>query len=600
MTGEPEWTTLTEMFFARARERGESPFLWRRAEDGFAPTSWAEAARQVETLARGLIARGLAPGQRVLLVSENRPEWPIADLAIMAAGAVTVPAYTTNTPEDHLYLLNHSGARAVIVSSPALTRKVLEAAGGAANPPLVIAMEPPELEQSGNFELIEWDSVMAAGEARAGTPLPEREAGDIASIVYTSGTSGAPKGVMLPHRAILANCRGARPLIEAIGLGEEIFLSVLPLSHAYERTAGQFFAISIGAQIFYAGGPETFSRDMAAVRPTIVTAVPRLLEAIREQILLGLRRAGGLRQRLFHAALDLGAKRYEGALPWYNRPADRLMDTLVRRKVAARFGGRVKALISGGAMLPYEVGVFFTALGLRLLQGYGQTEAAPVITCNSPNLCKLRTVGPPLLGVDLRIAGDGEVLVRGPLLMAGYWNDPEATAETLKDGWLYTGDVGRLDGDGCLEILDRKKDIIVTSGGKNIAPQRLESLLTLEPEIGQAMVVGNDRPHPAALVVPAREWAQQFSEAENLPTDPAELADEPVFRRAIEAALGRVNRKLSPDEKIRRFAVLSEPFTEENEQLTPTLKIRRHAIQQAYEKRIRELYRDPSARAASS
>jgi long-chain acyl-CoA synthetase len=470
-------------------------------------------------------------------------------------------------------------------------QKVLEAAGGAANPPLVIAIEPPEIEQSGNFELVAWDSVMAAGEADAGTPLPVCRGEDTASIVYTSGTSGAPKGVMLPHRAILANCHGARPLIEEAGLGDEVFLSVLPLSHAYERTAGQFFAISIGAQICYAAGPETFARDIAAVRPTIVTAVPRLLEVIREQMLLGLRRAGGLRQRLFHAALDLGTRRYEGTLPWYQRPADLLLGLLVRRKVAARLGGRLKALISGGAMLPYEVGIFFTALGLRLLQGYGQTEAAPIITCNSPNRCKLHTVGPPLRNVELDIAGDGEVLVRGPLLMTGYWNDPEATAEALKEGWLYTGDVGRLDGDGYLELLDRKKDIIVTSGGKNIPPQRLESLLTLEPEIGQAMVVGDNRPHPAALIVPAREWAQQFSEAENLPSDLARLAEEPTFRHAIEAALARVNRKLSPDEKIRRFAVLSDPFTEENGLLTPTLKIRRHAIQRVYKKRIDELYK---------
>jgi long-chain acyl-CoA synthetase len=589
--GEGNWTTLTEMFFAQARKLGERPFLWRRSEDHFDSVSWATTARQVEALARGLIAHGLMPGDRVLLVSENRPEWLVADLAIMTAGAITVPAYVTNSVDDHLYLLNDSGARMVVVSTDGLTRSVLEAASRTPHPPLVIAIEPPTFKQSGRVEVVRWDVVAAAGEAQPDQPPPKPDSEDIACIIYTSGTSGAPKGVMLPHRAILANCRGASRLLQEIGLGEEVFLSFLPLSHAYEHTAGQFFPISIGAQIYYAEGPETLLRDMSVARPTIMTAVPRLFEVIRDRILRELRRTGGVRERLFLAAIDLGIRRDEGRLAWYYWPADRLLDLLVRRKVALRFGGRLKALISGGAPLADEVGMFFAALGLRLLQGYGQSEAAPIITCNSPKRNKLGTVGPPLHGVELRIAENGEILVRGPSVMTGYWNDPAATAEALKEGWLYTGDVGRLDADGYLEILDRKKDIIVTSTGENIAPQKVEGLLTLEPAIAQAMVTGDGKQHLVALIVPAQEWADDFAKQHNLPHDISRLVENPAFRGAVEIALERVNRKLSPHERVRRFALLPEPFSVENGLLTPTQKIRRHAVLQAHAGLVDKLLR---------
>jgi long-chain acyl-CoA synthetase len=580
--GEGNWTTLTEMFFAQARKLGERPFLWRRSEDHFDSLSWATTARQVEALARGLIAHGLMPGDRVLLVSENRPEWLIADLAIMTAGAITVPAYVTNTADDHLYLLNDSGARMVVVSTDGLTRSALEAASRTPHPPLVIAIEPPASKQSGRVDVVRWDAVADAGEAQPDRPPPRPDSEDIACIIYTSGTSGAPKGVMLPHRAILANCRGASRLLQEIGLGEEVFLSFLPLSHAYEHTAGQFFPISIGAQIYYAEGPETLLRDMGAARPTIMTAVPRLFEVMRDRILRDLRRTGGVRERLLLAAIDVGTRRVEGRLAWYHWPADRLLDLLVRRKVARRFGGRLKALISGGAPLADEVGMFFAALGLRLLQGYGQTEAAPIITCNPPHRNKLGTVGPPLHGVELRIAEDGEILVRGASVMTGYWNDPAATAEALKEGWLHTGDVGRLDADGYLEILDRKKDIIVTSSGENIAPQKVEGLLTLEPAIAQAMVAGDGKRHLVALIVPAQEWADDFAKQHDLPHDISRLVENPAFRGAVEIALERVNRKLSAPERVRRFALLPEPFTVENGLLTPTQKIRRHAVHQAH------------------
>src|SRR5205823_5568235 len=306
---------------------------------------------------------------------------------------------------------------------------------------------------------------------------------DIACIIYTSGTGGAPKGVMLSHRNILANCRGAYRLLEMLGFGEEVFLSFLPLSHSYEHTAGMFFPISIGAEIYFAEGADTLAANLLEARPTIMTAVPRLYETMHQRIRLGIQRERGLKRRLFERAVAIGRKRLDDTpLSFGDRMLDPVLDRLVRDKVRARFGGRLKAIISGGAPLNPEIGGFFVALGVELLQGYGQSEAAPVICCNPPGRIKIDTVGPPVDGVEVRIAEDGEILVAGDNVMKGYWGAPEETARTLVDGWLHTGDVGHLDADGYLTITDRKRDFIKNSGGDMISPARVEGALTLAPE----------------------------------------------------------------------------------------------------------------------
>ncbi len=586
-------SSLTAMFFAQAARLDERPLLWRKREGQWQSLSWRAVAQAVRHMAQGLRAAGLQNGARVLLVSESRPEWLIADLAIMAAGGITVPAYTTNTAADHLHLLNNSGASMVIVSSRALVEKVIHAGLKAEHPPLLIVIEELALRQNPGLEVRHWSDLMAQGAAADPAPLPEAARTDTACIIYTSGTGGAPKGVMLSHGAILSNCQGAHRLLEEIGLADnEIFLSFLPLSHAYEHTAGQFFPLSIGAQIYYAEGLEQLAANMAEVRPTIMTAVPRLYEMIRGRVLKGVAKSGGLKAWLFQRALLLGGRRVEGRLSLPARLENALLDRLVRRKVALRFGGRLKALVSGGAPLNYDVGLFFTALGVRILQGYGQTEAAPLISCNPPRRVKLKSVGPAVHGVELRIAADGEICVRGELVMQGYWNDAEATRAVLHDGWLHTGDIGHVDEDGYIHITDRKKDILVNSGGDNVSPQRIEGLLTLQPEIAQAMAYGDRRPHLVALLVPDADEAAAWAAARGLPTALGQLIENRDFRAHISQAVDRVNQVLAQHERIRRMLLTADPFTVDNGMSTPTLKIRRHVIVARYGEALAALYEE--------
>ncbi len=585
---------LAAMFFEWAARRGDRPFLWAKRDGAYRPISWRDAERQVRAMARGLRALGIRRGDRVGLVAENRPEWTIADIAIMAAGAVTVPAYTTHGVDDFRHLLANSGARAVIVSTAALAHRVMPAADQVSTIASIISIEPLTGQLS-HAEGYLWDDVMARGAELADDVSSWVAAigrDDVACLIYTSGTGGVPKGVMTTHANILANCYGAFRLLETIGLGDEVFLCFLPLSHSYEHTAGMMFPISLGAEIYFAEGAETLAANMQEARPTIMTAVPRLYETMHQRILLGVERQGGWRAKLFRRAVALGTKRYDdpASLAFGERLLDGLLDLLVRRKVSARFGGRLKAMVSGGAPLTPEIGVFFLALGVPLLQGYGQTEASPVVSANPPKRIKIDTVGPALDGVQVRIADDGEILVRGALVMKGYWNDPEATARALADGWLHTGDVGVLDEDGYIKITDRKRDFIKNSGGDMVSPARVEGYLTLQPEIGQAMVFGDRRPYLVAVIVPKPEFLEAFAQRRGTVPAAADLAHDPELNKLIGAAVARVNAELSPVERVRRFIIAAEPFAVANGQMTPTLKIKRFAIRQAYGAALQALY----------
>jgi len=578
--------SLPAMFFGVAAERGERPFLWVKHGGKYESLSWAEAARTVNRMARGLMALGVQPGDRVALAAENRPEWALADLAIMSAGAITVPAYTTNTVDDHRHVFGNSGARVVIASKPPVSDRSVAAAAQLPNVAATIVME----EQAPEGARL-WDDVLALGDAQP-DDIAERVTAlrpdDIACIIYTSGTGGVPKGVLLTHRNILANCAGAFHLLEMLGLGDEVFLSFLPLSHSYEHTAGLMFPVSIGAQIYFAEGADTLAANLVEVRPTIMTAVPRLYETMHQRIRRGIEREKGLKRRLFEAAVTVGRKRIAGeTLGASQRLLDPLLEKLVRDKVRARFGGRLKAMVSGGAPLNPEIGAFFLALGVQLLQGYGQTEAAPVIACNRPGGNKIDSVGPPLKGVEIRIAEDGEILVAGDNVMQGYWNDPEATARTIADGWLKTGDIGFLDAENYLRITDRKRDFIKNSGGDMIAPAKVEGALTLAPEIAQAMVWGDQRPHLVAILVPDPEFAAQICGAG---AELATLVEHPELIKALGDIVGAVNAKLPAVERVRRFILAREPFGTGNGQLTPTLKIRRHAVRAVYGEALNALY----------
>ena len=422
--------------------------------------------------------------------------------------------------------------------------------------------------------------------------LEALERSDVACLIYTSGTGGAPKGVMLTHGNILENCKGALELVLDLGLGDETFLSFLPLAHAYEHTCGQMFALSLGARIAYAKSVEKLAGNLGEVKPTIMTAVPRLYEVLEQRIRREAERPGGWRQDMFRRTLELGARRYHqgGRLGLWDGLQDRMLDRLVRSRILARFGGRLKAFISGGAALAPETALFFQSLGIRILQGYGQTEASPLISCNRPSRVRHDTVGPPVPGVEIRIGDEGEILVRSPSVMKGYWGDTDATDRTVIDGWLHTGDVGHLTPDGALVLTDRKKDLIVTSGGDNVAPQRIENLLALEPAIGQVMVLGDGRPFLVALIIPdaqlAREWAKRHGKSSSL----EDLVGDLDFTRHIGEAVERVNRGMSGIERVRKFALTAEAFSIENCQLTPTLKIRRHEIRKRYGDVLEQLY----------
>lgn len=590
------WPNLVEMFFDQASRRGKRPMLHAKADGAWRTTTWAEAAQQVATLATALNARGIGKGDRVVLVSENRPEWCIADLAIMAAGAITVPTYTTNTERDHVHILENSGAKAAIVSNAKLAKVLLPAVYRSTNCRQVIGMEKLRIGQASGAELIDWAELMAAhtgdiAAVRAGATM---QRGDMACIIYTSGTGGAPRGVCQHHGAILCNLAGCEDVLwNDFPKGTETFLSFLPLSHAYEHTGGQFLPIALGAEIYYSEGLEKLAANIEETRPTLMVVVPRLFEVLRQRMSKAIEKQGGAAVWMLEQALRLGRKRYEkGRLPLTDKPLDLLLDRTIRKKVQGRLGGRLKAMVAGGAPLNPEVGIFFAALGVTLLQGYGQTEAAPVISCNRPRAkLKMHSVGPPLKGVEVRIAEDGEILVRGELVMHGYWQNPAETERVLKDGWLHTGDIGHVDADGHIVITDRKKDIIVNDKGDNVAPQRVEGMLTLQPEILQAMVYGDKRPHLVGLVVPDPEWSGEWAAAHGHSSDLSMLKGIPEFHRAIAAAVDRVNAQLSVIEKVRRVIVADEAFTVENEQMTPSMKIRRHVLKQVYGERLDALYK---------
>ncbi len=591
-----QYQNLVSMFFDRARQGGDKPFLSAKIDGAWRATSWNEAARQVAALAKSLKRIGLKKGDRVMLVSENRPEWCIADLGIMAAGCITVPTYTTNTASDHQHILDNSGAHAVIVSNVKLAQNLLPSVISSSDANIIIGISDLRIGQSGDFDLYQWKDLVQ-GSDKDVVEVTGQVAGitrnETACIIYTSGTGGKPRGVMQHHGQILHNTKGPAEVIENdFGWDDEVFLSFLPLSHAYEHSAGQFFPIGLGAQIFYSEGLEKLASNIEEVRPTIMVVVPRLFEVLRARLIKTVEKQGKMPNYLLGKALAIGERKAEGK----GRKRDKLMDLFLnktlRPKVQQRFGGRIKAMVSGGAPLNPEIGTFFQSLGLTLLQGYGQTESGPIIACNRPSTgLKMDTVGPPLIDTEVRIADDGEILVRGELVMHGYWRNQEETDKVLRDGWLHTGDIGHIDEAGRVAITDRKKDLIVNDKGDNIAPQKVEGMLTIQPEILQAMITGDKRPYMVGLIVPDPEWALEWSRAEGMPYDFIKLQADPAFKAAVREAVDRVNQDLSVIEKVRRFEFADEPFAIDNEELTPSMKIRRHVIRGRYQDRMDALYK---------
>jgi len=552
---------IAGLFQRRARELGPRPFLHRWEDGGWAAWSWTETAARVAGLAHGLSALGVRPGDRVLIVSENRVEWHVSALAIWTARAISVPLSTTETTENWQLILAHAEAGAAIISAR-MAKRFAEAAAAA-------GWKGPRIEMSATPApgAHRWSEL-----AEASAPEPGGSAGldDACCLIYTSGTGGTPKGVEQTHRNVLWNCVGAAANLSAYGLAGHRVLSFLPLSHTYEHTAGFVTPLALGAEIFVSRGPDHFAVELRTAAPTLLLVVPRFCEVMQQRVAAGLARKGRLARGLFAVTDRIGRKAARGErLASWEAAWSVTIGRKVRRQLRSHFGGALQCLLSAGAPLRPESSEYFNGFGLPLHEAYGQTETAPGITMQRAGAIRAGNVGPPMYGVEVRLAADGEILVRGPNVMRGYWREPAATARALEGGWLHTGDIGRFEPDGSLVIVDRKKDFLKTAGADMIAPQPIELALTSEPIIAQAMLCGDGWAHLAALLVPDQATREAMT---------AGTVTHAQVMKSTQAAVDRVNARLSAKLRVRRFAVLTEPFTVENGLMTGTLKVRRRAV----------------------
>jgi len=602
----PDQSTLADLPFRCLELFPKSDCICRCEEDGFRQLSSREFFDLTRALSLGLSALGLRPGDRVALVSESRPEWVISDLAVLSAGAVTVPIYPTLSAPQAWFILAESEARFAIVSNRSQLAKINEVSSGAHALEAVIVMDGTE--ESGPFRVLSMAEVIASGKTAVETdPAAAGRYRDaaaridpncLATIVYTSGTTGDPKGVMLTHRNIVSNVIATRGWI---GLDpSDRILSFLPLSHVFERVV-LFRCLFDGVSVYFAETMTSIARDLQRVRPTVMTGVPRAWEKFHGAIQEGLGRLTGPRKGLAAWAIGVGYEHARahltGARPSGGLRAKRAVaDRLVFRKIRERTGGRLRFLVSGSAPLSPKIAEFFYAIDLPILEAYGLTESSPGISGNPLDAPRLGTVGKPLPGVEVAIGADGEILVRGPNVMQGYYKRPEATSTTLAGGWLHTGDIGHLDAEGYLAITDRKKDLIVTSGGKKIAPQPLENLLKADPLVSEAVLIGEQRKFPAALLVPdftrleARILAMKVRAASR-----EELIRHPEVLRLYQDILDRLNGSLAQFERVKRFALLPTEFTMERGELTPTMKVRRQVVEQRWRSIIDAIYASPAA-----
>jgi long-chain acyl-CoA synthetase len=592
--------TLCDLFYRSVDTFGKPDHLKYKRDGQWRAISSAELLRAVEELSMGLRALGIERRDRVAILSENRPEWAFADLATLTAGAVDVPIYPTLTPSQMLQLLEDSGSKAIFVSSPAHEQNVLQIRARAPQLKHVIRLDDGAGRQAGVLTLDEVRELGRAGLAAEPDAVRKRAAGvkadDLATIIYTSGTTGQPKGVMLVHSNIVSNVLAGLSIFEGIGPADT-HLSFLPLCHILERTGGHYVMLHSGATIAYAQSIDSVASDMLEVRPSVMIAVPRFFEKVYTRVLEKVAADPPARQRIFKWALGVGAESFKHVVA-RTRPGlalrlrHALADRLVFAKVKARTGGRMRIFVSGGAPLGRELAEFFGAVGLLVLEGYGLTETSPVIAVNLPSQMRPGTVGKPLPGLQVKIAADGEILTRGPHVMKGYYNKPEATAEAIDaEGWFHTGDVGLLDGDGFLAITDRKKDILVTSAGKNIAPQPIENRIKTNPFVAEVVMVGNKRHFPAALVVPSFERLEKWAAEKGVTFGSRdELVARPEVQAHYQALVDELTDDCAKFERIKRIRILPREFSIESGELTPTLKVKRRVIEQKYKDLIDNIY----------
>ena len=562
-----KYNNLLELFNFQFNQQNSKNIFLKSLKNVNNSFSWQNTFDCIQKLSDEL-SKSLKENDRCLLISENRPEWLISDLAIMLTKGITVPAYTTYTERDYEYLINDCKPSVIIVSDQSQYNKVDSIIKNKEFIKLVIAFEKIDsnYENIINIKKI-FEKKSYLKKDLNNLKLKRR---DLACIIYTSGTQGSPKGVMLSHGGILNNCEGSYNLLKKITSSKPKFLTWLPLSHSYEHTV-QFVQIAVGAKIFYAESIDKLIKNMGDCGPDIMTAVPRFYQNLYQKINSNFDKEKGIKKFLIDKTLELGKKRLlKKKISILDNLLQKICDYTVRKKIKSQFGGSLKAFISGGGALDKEVGQFLNAIGLPTLQGYGLTETSPVVSCNPITDIRIETVGPPFSENQVKIADDGEILIRGENVMLGYWNNQKETDNVIKDGWLYTGDVGHFEND-YLKITDRKKDILITPGGDNISPIKIENDLTKIDFIEQALVYGDNKPYLVALLV--------LSKGHNT------LENGTIFNKIEE-----INKSLSKIEKIKKFFVIKEQFTIENGMMTPTLKLKRYKIIQKYKNEFEKLY----------
>ncbi len=558
--------SLVELFFTKYKElnsNSNKPFLKWLKDNKKDFLTWKQVERNIQILSEYL-RKNLYKGDRCILLSENRPEWLISDIAIMNAGGVTVPLFTTYSEKDYEYIINDCNPKICIVSNNTQLKKIDKFISYKIK---VLSIENINKQIDSIENIFERFSKEKTLDHLSFNQNIERK--DLACIIYTSGTTGNPKGVMLSHGGILSNCEGAQEILNSLVKDSEpVFLTWLPLSHSYEH-AVQFVQITLGAKIYYAESLEKLLSNMSVAKPTIMTAVPRFYQNLYSKISINFSKQTGLKKKLISSTILLGIKRLNNEnMSLREKILNYLCEKLVRRKIKNQFGGNLKAFVSGGGALDQKIGEFLNSIGLPTLQGYGLTEASPVVSCNIPEKIKIDTVGPPFKTNEVKIAQDGEILVKGENVMLGYWNMKKETDDILKNGWLHTGDIGEITKEGNLKITDRKKEIIVNSGGDNISPSKIENLLCLDDKIKQSFVYGDKKTYLVALIV----------------------SDSEKNEKEIELYIDDLNKNLSLIERVKKIKLINEEFTIENGMLTPTLKLKRKKILEKYKEDLEKLY----------
>jgi len=568
-----EFNSLIDLYFYQTKKQNpQSIFLEWLNPQNKKKFTWLETSSNIYKLAK-IIKENIVDGDRCLLVSENRPEWLISDIAVMLANGITVPAYTTYTENDYRYLIEDCQPSVIIVSNNEMHDKLKNIIEEKEFIKRVITFEKISSRNYKNkyldFNFI-IESNLSENDKIKNLNLKRTSP---ACIIYTSGTGGKPKGVILSHGGILNNLEGACEILRPLINKRPIFLTWLPLSHSYEHTV-QFAQIAVGAKVFYAEKIEKLLDNISESKPTIMTAVPRFYQNLYNKININMKKQTGFRAKLIKATIFLGKKKLlKQKMSLSEKLLNFIVNILVRKKVKKQFGGNLRAFVSGGGALDKEIGEFLNAIGLPTLQGYGLTETSPVVSCNPIQKIKVETVGPPFKGNEVKIAEDGEILVRGENVMLGYWNKKEDTEKAIKDGWLYTGDIGEIDSeDGYLKITDRKKDIIVSAGGDNISPAKIENQLTNYPAIDQCMVYGDGKNYLVALIVPNKDFEGQ--------------------KEKINEIVGEINKNLTLLEKIKKFHLINENFSIENGLLTPTMKVKRNKVIARYKNILESFYKN--------